>query len=65
MEQLPFNIPALIRYSSGSTRQPKSTVQSVGGIVLNGVKEGVLHKCLKSRSIAFQYTTTRGVGKTF
>lgn len=57
-ERLPFNAPALICYSSGTTGKPKCIVHSVGGIVLNGAKEGVLHTDIGPDSVSFQYTTT-------
>ncbi|KAL0944562.1 acetoacetate-CoA ligase [Colletotrichum truncatum] len=58
IERLPFSAPALICYSSGTTEQPKCIVHSVGGIVLNGAKEGVLHTGIGPNSVSFQYTTT-------
>jgi acetoacetyl-CoA synthetase len=53
-ERVEFSDPFLIVYSSGTTGQPKCLVHSVGGVVLNGHKEGRLHRCLDERSVALQ-----------
>ncbi|HVN24348.1 MAG TPA: acetoacetate--CoA ligase [Syntrophorhabdales bacterium] len=46
-EQVPANHPLYIMFSSGTTGKPKCMVQSVGGILLNQLKELVLHSDLK------------------
>lgn len=46
-EQLPFNHPLYIMFSSGTTGKPKSMVQGAGGVLLNHLKELILHTDLK------------------
>jgi acetoacetyl-CoA synthetase len=46
-EQVPAHHPVYIMFSSGTTGKPKRMVQSVGGILLNQLKELVLHSDLK------------------
>jgi len=53
-----FHEPLLICYSSGTTGTPKAIVHSVGGILINYFKEGVLHEGLGPDSVTLQYTTT-------
>ena len=56
-EQLPFNHPLYIMFSSGTTGKPKSMVQSAGGILINHLKELILHTDLK-RSDVICYVTS-------
>ncbi|HBE44697.1 MAG TPA: acetoacetate--CoA ligase [Deltaproteobacteria bacterium] len=46
-EQVPFNHPVCIMFSSGTTGKPKCMVQGVGGILLNHLKELIIHADLK------------------
>lgn len=45
--QVPFSHPVYIMFSSGTTGKPKCMVQSVGGILINQMKELILHADLK------------------
>jgi len=46
-EQLPFDHPVYIMFSSGTTGKPKSMVQGAGGVLINHLKELILHTDLK------------------
>jgi acetoacetyl-CoA synthetase len=46
-EQVPASHPLYIMFSSGTTGKPKCMVQSVGGILVNQLKELVIHADLK------------------
>lgn len=56
-EQLPFAHPLYIMYSSGTTGKPKCMVQSAGGILLNQLKELVLHVDMRREDRLFYFTT--------
>ncbi len=56
-EQLPFNHPGVIMFSSGTTGKPKCIVQSAGGILINHLAELVLHSDLKRSDTIFYVTT--------
>ncbi len=46
-EQLPFDHPLYIMFSSGTTGKPKCMVQGAGGVLINQLKDLVLHTDLK------------------
>ena len=56
-EQLPFDHPVYIMFSSGTTGAPKCLVQGPG-VVFNQLKEHVLHVDLRPEDRIFYYTTT-------
>jgi len=56
-EQLPFDHPLYIMFSSGTTGKPKCLVQGAGGILINHLKELVLHTDLKKDDVHFFITT--------
>ena len=56
-EQLPFDHPVFIMFSSGTTGKPKCMVQGAGGVLINHLKELVLHTDLKREDIIFYITT--------
>ncbi|MDT7859264.1 MAG: acetoacetate--CoA ligase [Candidatus Calditenuis sp.] len=56
-EQVDSNSPVYIMFSSGTTGKPKCMVQSVAGVLVNHLKELILHTDLK-REDALLYITS-------
>ncbi|MFF5131547.1 acetoacetate--CoA ligase [Streptomyces syringium] len=57
-EQVPFDHPLWVLYSSGTTGLPKAIVQSQGGILLEHLKQLALHCDLGPQDRFFWYTST-------
>ncbi|CAJ0757534.1 17927_t:CDS:2 [Entrophospora sp. SA101] len=57
-EQLPFDHPLYILFSSGTTGKPKCLVHRSGGMLIQHKKEHILHGNLNSNDVFFYYTTT-------
>lgn len=55
--QLPFNHPLYIMFSSGTTGRPKCLVQGAGGVLINHLKELLLHTDLKPDDTITYITT--------
>ncbi|MFU8796683.1 MAG: acetoacetate--CoA ligase, partial [Dehalococcoidia bacterium] len=56
-EQLPADHPVYIMFSSGTTGKPKCLVQGSAGILINQLKELIIHTDLKRDDVHFFITT--------
>lgn len=56
-EQLDFNHPLWILFSSGTTGKPKAILHRAGGMLLQLAKEHLLHGGMTEKDVFFQYTT--------
>ena len=56
-EQMPFDHPVYIMFSSGTTGVPKCIVHGAGGSLIQHLKELVLHTDLKREDRIFYFTT--------
>ncbi|MHC1578194.1 MAG: acetoacetate--CoA ligase [Dehalococcoidia bacterium] len=56
-EQLPPDHPVFIMFSSGTTGKPKCMVQGAAGVLVNQLKELIIHTDLKRDDVHFFITT--------
>ncbi len=57
-EEVPFDHPLFIMFSSGTTGKPKCMVHGVGGTLLQHLKELILHVDMKPSDRLLYFTTT-------
>ncbi|KAJ0419718.1 acetoacetyl-CoA synthase [Aspergillus carlsbadensis] len=60
-DRLPFDHPAFILFSSGTTGAPKCIVHSAGGVALKAKVDSQLQHDMRPGDVIFQYTTTAWV----
>ncbi|KAL3856140.1 hypothetical protein ACJMK2_010930 [Sinanodonta woodiana] len=56
-EQVPFNHPLFIMYSSGTTGAPKCIVHSVGGTLMKHLEEHLIQSDMERDDVMLYYTT--------
>jgi acetoacetyl-CoA synthetase len=56
-QQLPFDHPLFILFSSGTTGKPKCIVHSAGGTLLQHLKELKLHTDITDKDVVFYYSS--------
>ena len=57
-EQVSFDHPLVILFSSGTTGVPKCIMHSQGGTMLQHLKEHIIHGSMKPSDVYFYYSTT-------
>ena len=55
--QVAFNDPLVVMFSSGTTGKPKCIAHSIGGALIQQVKEHVFHCDVKRGDVVFYFTT--------
>lgn len=56
-EVMKFNDPLYVMYSSGTTGKPKCIIHSIGGTLIQHIKEHALHTDVRNSTQLFYYTT--------